>query len=171
MQRDMWSGWGIRTLSSDNPSFNPYNYQTGAVWPHDSAIIAMGMRRFGFTAEGGSVGTRRQRRRKPHSMPVCSAIRQAFPCNILAPMSRPGQQGHRSCLQAMLGLEQDAPRGELYLDPALPDWLPDVTLIDLRLGRRRFDIRFWREGKDTVFEVLKGKRDTVERKAITPFRS
>jgi hypothetical protein len=54
---------------------------------------------------------------------------------------------------------------------ALPDWLPDVTLIDLRLGRRRFDIRFWREGKETVFEVLKGKRDAVDRKAITPFRS
>ena len=39
-------------------------------------------------------------------------------------------------LQAMLGLQQDAPRGKLYVDPALPDWLPDVTLIDLRLGRR-----------------------------------
>ncbi len=37
-------------------------------------------------------------------------------------------------LQAMLGLQQDAPRGKLYVDPALPDWLPDVTLTDLRLG-------------------------------------
>lgn len=43
-------------------------------------------------------------------------------------------------LQAMLGLQQDAPRGMLFVDPALPD----VTLTDLRLGRRRFDIRFWR---------------------------
>jgi hypothetical protein len=41
-------------------------------------------------------------------------------------------------LQAMLGLQQDAPRGKLYVDPALPDWLPDVTLTDLRLGRRPF---------------------------------
>jgi hypothetical protein len=69
-------------------------------------------------------------------------------------------------LQAMLGLQQDAPRGKIYVDPALPDWLPDVTLKDLRLGRQRFDIRFWREGKDTAFEVLKGKRDAVERKSI-----
>ena len=37
-------------------------------------------------------------------------------------------------LQAMLGLQQDAPRGKLYVDPALPDWLPDATLTDLRLG-------------------------------------
>jgi glycogen debranching enzyme len=69
-------------------------------------------------------------------------------------------------LQAMLGLQQDAPRGKLYVDPALPDWLPDVTLTDLRLGRRRFDIRFWREGKSTLFKVLTGKRDSVEWKSI-----
>ena len=69
-------------------------------------------------------------------------------------------------LQAMLGLQQDAPRGKLYVDPALPDWLPDVTLTDLRLGRRRFDIRFWRDGKDTLFKVLKGKHDAVELRSI-----
>ena len=69
-------------------------------------------------------------------------------------------------LQAMLGLQQDAPRGKLYVDPALPDWLPDVTLTDLRLGRRRFDIRFWRDGKNTLFKVLTGKRDVVEWKSV-----
>ena len=60
-------------------------------------------------------------------------------------------------------MQQDAPRGKLYVDPALPDWLPDVTLTDLRLGRRRFGIHFWRDGKDTAFKVLKGKPDAVER--------
>ena len=69
-------------------------------------------------------------------------------------------------LQAMLGLQQDAPRDKLYVDPALPDWLPDVTLTDLRLGRQRFDIRFWRDGKDTRFKVLTGKRDSVEWKSV-----
>src|SRR5262249_60151484 len=39
---DMWTGWGIRTLSANHAAFNPYNYQTGSVWPHDNAIIAMG---------------------------------------------------------------------------------------------------------------------------------
>jgi hypothetical protein len=63
-------------------------------------------------------------------------------------------------------LQQDAPRGKLYVDSALPDWLPDVTLTDLRLGRRRFGIRFWRDGKDTVFEALKGKLDAVERMSM-----
>ncbi len=48
---DMWIGWGIRTLSADHPAFNPYNYQTGSVWPHDNAIIAMGFKFYGFRAE------------------------------------------------------------------------------------------------------------------------
>ena len=55
MRKDMWSGWGIRTLSADHPSFNPYNYQTGAVWPHDNSLIALGMRRYGFAAEAAAV--------------------------------------------------------------------------------------------------------------------
>lgn len=69
-------------------------------------------------------------------------------------------------LQAMLGIQQDAPRGKLYVDPALPDWLPDVTLTDLRVGRERFDIRFWRDGKGTVFKVLAGDLDKVKRMGI-----
>ena len=66
----------------------------------------------------------------------------------------------------MLGLQQDAPRGKLYIDPALQDWLPDVTLTNLRLGRQRFDIRFWRDGKDTLFKVLKGEHDAIELRSI-----
>ena len=49
---------------------------------------------------------------------------------------------------------------------ATVDWLPDVTLTDLRLGRQRFDIRFWRDGKNTLFKVLGGKRDLVEWKSV-----
>ncbi|MBV9740726.1 MAG: hypothetical protein JOZ30_13890, partial [Hyphomicrobiales bacterium] len=67
---------------------------------------------------------------------------------------------------AILGLQQDAPRGKLYVDPALPEWLPDVTLTDLRLGQRHFDIRFWREGNETKFKVLKGDRHMVEHMSI-----
>src|SRR5260221_6297658 len=55
MRKDMWSGWGIRTLSAEHPSFNPYNYQTGAVWPHDNSLIAIGMRRYRLAAEAAAV--------------------------------------------------------------------------------------------------------------------
>ena len=55
MAADMWTGWGIRTLSVSNPAFNPYNYQTGSVWPHDNAIIALGFKRYGFDAEASQI--------------------------------------------------------------------------------------------------------------------
>jgi hypothetical protein len=63
----------------------------------------------------------------------------------------------------MLGFLPDAPRNKLYVDPLLPDWLPDITISDLRLGRHKFDIRFWREGERTEFEVLNGESSFVER--------
>src|SRR6201993_3856599 len=55
MAGGMWRGGGIRTLSADHRAFNPYNYQTGSVWPHDNAIIAMGFKFYGFSAEAARV--------------------------------------------------------------------------------------------------------------------
>jgi glycogen debranching enzyme len=176
MQKDMWSGWGIRTLSSDHPSFNPYNYQTGAVWPHDNSLIVLGMRRYGFDAEAAALA-RDISGAASHfllnQLPELYAGLQRDPTGF--PVQYLGANVPQAwaagtpfvLLQAMLGIDQDAPRGKLYVDPALPAWLPDVKLIDLRLGGRRFDIRFWRDGKETLFEVLKGKRSAVERKAVS----
>jgi len=175
MRKDMWSGWGIRTLSADHPSFNPYNYQTGAVWPHDNSLIAMGMRRYGFAAEAAAVA-RDISRAAGHfllnQLPELYAGLQRDPASF--PVQYLGANVPQAwaagtpfmLLQAMLGLQQDAPRDKLYVDPALPDWLPDVTLTDLRLAKRTFDIRFWRDGKDTNFEVVSGKHAVVERMSI-----
>jgi glycogen debranching enzyme len=176
MREDMWSGWGIRTLSADHPAFNPYNYQTGAVWPHDNSLIALGMRRYGFAAEAAAVARDISRAASYfllNQLPELYGGLQRDPTNF--PVQYLGANVPQAwaagtpfmLLQAMLGLQQDAPRGKLYIDPALPDWLPDVTLMDLRLGRRRFDIQFWRDGKDTAFKVLKGKPDAVERMAVS----
>jgi glycogen debranching enzyme len=175
MRKDMWSGWGIRTLSADHPSFNPYNYQTGAVWPHDNSLIALGMRRYGFTDEAAAVARDISRaashlllNQLPELYGGLQRDATSFPVQYLgANVPQAWAAGSPfMLLQAMLGLQQDAPRGKLFVDPALPDWLPDVTLMDLRLGRQRFNIRFWRDGKDTVFKVLKGKTDAVEKMSM-----
>jgi glycogen debranching enzyme len=72
-------------------------------------------------------------------------------------------------LQAILGITVDAPRGRIFVDPTLPTWLPDVTLSDVRLERRSFDIRFWRDDKGTTqFEVLRGHAHEVERRPFRP---
>ena len=67
--------------------------------------------------------------------------------------------------EALLGFLPDAPRGKLYVDPSLPAWLPDLTVRDLRIGKHKldFDIRFWTEGGQTAFEVIKGDPGLVER--------
>jgi hypothetical protein len=66
-------------------------------------------------------------------------------------------------LQAMLGIELDAPAGCMRIDPNLPEWLPDVTLRGLRLGVATFDIAFTRQGGQTRHEVLRGDPASVHR--------
>jgi hypothetical protein len=68
--------------------------------------------------------------------------------------------------QALLGFLPDAPRNKLYVDPSLPKWLPDLAVYDLHVGKHKLDIRFWREGADTAFEVIKGDPKLVERRNI-----
>ena len=58
-------------------------------------------------------------------------------------------------IRTMLGLEADAPRRQLQLHPVLPDWLPDLTLTNLEIGKAKVDLRFWREGKQTRWEVTR----------------
>jgi hypothetical protein len=66
----------------------------------------------------------------------------------------------------MLGFMPDARRGKLYVDPELPIWLPDLTVLDLRVHGHILDIRFWREGEDTKFEVLRGDPRLIERRRM-----
>ena len=69
-------------------------------------------------------------------------------------------------LQAMLGFLRGRAAQRLFVDPDLPDWLPDVTVRDLRVGNTKFDIRFWREGEETQFEVVKGGSVEVIRRKL-----
>jgi glycogen debranching enzyme len=169
---DMWTGWGIRTLSTTNPAFNPYNYQTGSVWPHDNAIIAMGFKYYGFRSQAARVArdvSRAASYFKLNQLPeLYTAFEREetnFPVQYIgANVPQAWAAGSAFMLtQAMLGFLPDAPRNKLYLDPWLPQWLPDLTMHDLRLGRHKLDIRFWRDGEETAFEVIKGNPRLVER--------
>ncbi len=172
MAPDMWSGWGIRTLSAEHPSYNPYSYQNGSVWPHDNAIIALGFRRYGFTAEAGRIArdlSEAASHFNLNQMPELYAGLQRTPSGF--PVQYVGANVPQAwaagsvfmTLQAMLGLGPDAPNGRLWVDPALPAWLPDLMLLGLRLGRHSFDIRFWREDGATAYEVLHGDASAVAR--------
>jgi glycogen debranching enzyme len=169
---DMWTGWGIRTLSADHRAFNPYNYQTGSVWPHDNAIIAMGFKFYGFGAEAARVAhdvsvaaSHFLLNQLPELYTAAERTETNFPVQYIgANVPQAWAAGSVFMLtQALLGFLPDAPRDKLYVDPSLPDWLPDLTVRDLRIGKHKLDIRFWTEGEETAFEVIKGDPKVVER--------
>jgi glycogen debranching enzyme len=172
MAPDMWTGWGIRTLSANHPAFNPYNYQTGSVWPHDNAIIALGFKFYGFGAEAARIAhdisvaaSHFQLNQLPELYTAFEREETAFPVQYIgANVPQAWAAGSAFMLtQALLGFLPDAPRNKLYVDPSLPRWLPDLTVQDLRVGKHKLDIRFWREDEQTAFEVIKGDPKLVER--------
>jgi len=175
MAPDMWSGWGIRTLSALNPAFNPYNYQTGSVWPHDNATIALGFKRYGFGAEAARIArdisgaaSHFLFNQLPELYTAPERDEVNFPVQYLgANIPQAWAAGSVfSLMQAMLGFRPDAPREKLCVDPMLPEWLPDLTVSDLRVGKQRFEIRFWRDSGQTDFEVLQGDPNAVERRSF-----
>jgi glycogen debranching enzyme len=180
MAPDMWTGWGIRTLSADNPAFNPFNYQTGSVWPHDNAIIAMGFKRYGFHAEAARIAhdvslaaSHFLLNQLPELYTASERNESNFPVQYIgANVPQAWSAGSVFMFtQALLGFVPDAPRGKLYVHPYLPEWLPDLAVHDLRIGKHMLDIRFWRDGDETLFDVIKGDRSLVERRDITAERA
>ncbi len=174
MQPDMWSGWGIRTLTSLNPSYNPFSYQNGSVWPHDNSLIALGFKRYGFHDEANAVAADINRaagfftqRQLPELYSGLQREDTSFPVQYLgANVPQAWAAGSAFALvQAMLGLQPDAPAGVLRIDPALPDWLPELTLRGLRVGGHIFDLRFTRDGTTTRHEILRGDAAAVVRGA------
>ncbi len=170
---DMNSGWGLRTLSAAHPAYNPYSYQNGSVWPHDNGIIAAGFKRYGFGAEAGRIArdisgaaSHFLLNQVPELYAGLERRADGFPVQYLgANVPQAWAAGSAfMLLQALLGIQPDAPRGKLFIDPHLPSWLPDVTLQDLRLGHHVFDLRFRREGDTTACDVLRGDASLIERR-------
>ena len=173
MQPDMRSGWGIRTLSSQHAAFNPFSYQNGAVWPHDNGLIALGFRRYGFAKEAAQLirevsgaGGFFDRHQMPELYAGITRTSMNFPIQYLgANVPQAWAAGSIfAFMQAIIGYQPDAPNDMLYLDPALPDWLPDLTLTDLRVGKRVYDLKLWRQGDRSKWEVLKGDASRVRQR-------
>ncbi len=149
LANDMWSGWGIRTLSELHPSYNPFAYQLGSIWPHDNAIAVAGFRRYGLDKEAGIVtraifdaGERFLSRRLPELFAGLDRDEGSFPVQYLGanvPQAwASGAVVH--LLSSMLGLEADASAGVLSVDPALPEWLSELTVSNLQVGSASVDL-------------------------------
>jgi glycogen debranching enzyme len=165
MRPHFFTGWGIRTVARGEARYNPMSYHDGSIWPHDNALIALGLARYGLKHSVAHVfkalfdaatymdlrrlpelfcGFRREKGRGPTLYPVACAPQawaSATPFTLL---------------EAALGLEFDAAQGEIRLrNPRLPAFLNDVVLRDLQLGPSSVDLRVRRHGDDVSLEVLR----------------
>ncbi|HTD00019.1 MAG TPA: amylo-alpha-1,6-glucosidase [Bradyrhizobium sp.] len=160
-----FTGWGIRTIALNEARYNPMSYHNGSIWPHDNALIALGLARYGLKHCVEHVfkglfdaatymdlrrlpelfcGFRREKHRGPTLYPVACAPQawaSATPFTLL---------------EASLGLEFDAERSEIRLrNPRLPAFLNEVILRELQLGSSTIDLRIRRHGDDVSMEVLR----------------
>ena len=168
MADDMWSGWGVRTLSSSHAAYNPHDYQLGAIWPHDNGLIALGLKRYGFAEQaarlaGGLIdaGSRFLLNRMPEVFAGTSRTDSPFPIQYLgANVPQAWAAGSIfNLLGSLLGLEVDPDMSTIYADPALPDWLGELRLEHVHVGSRTVDLRVWRDGEDSRIEILGGDCD------------
>lgn len=165
LQADMFSGWGLRTLSAHHRAYNPLSYQLGSVWPHDTMLAAAGLWRYGFRDEAAQLilalleaASVFEAERLPelfcgldrsHGLPVPyeeanSPQAWAAVVPILA-------------AQLFLGLVPDAPRHRCILTPHLPVWLPRLELHGIAVGDGHLDITVSRRGAETVVDHLNAK--------------
>lgn len=164
VQEDMHSGWGIRTLSRNERVFNPLSYHRGSVWPHDSSLIGHGMALYGFRAEVNSLlsslyqaalnfrdyrlpelfcGVQRRERDEPVHYPV-SCSPQAWASGTFFLL-----------LTSILGIRPSAHRKELNIvNPMLPDFLEDLRIRNLQIGKSRVGLDFTRRGDRTFCNVV-----------------
>lgn len=150
MEPDMFSGWGVRTLSTRHPAFDPLSYHLGSVWPLENSTFTWGFSRYGCVREMWNLAAAFfdstelfHRGRLPEVLGGFPRD-EAHPHPGLWPRSNSPQGWSASSVlmvvEALLGLRPMAPARTVVLDPRLPEWLPDLKLEGLRIGGSVVDL-------------------------------
>jgi len=164
---DMFSGWGVRTLSASMPGYNPISYHCGSVWPHDTAIVAAGLARYGlmehsqrlFTGmidAGVAMGGRLPE--------LFSGLDRAeFACPVGYPTSCSPQAWAAAspllCLRTILRLDPWVPYGKTWLAPMLPEGIKRLRVAGIPLAGSRVTVEI--EGDDVHVEGIPDHIDLV----------
>ena len=154
-QEDLYTGWGVRTLSSDHVAYNPYSYQRGTVWPFEQGALALGLRRYRLydrlerlARDVFGAAALFEHNRLPELFGGQSRDSEhIFPA--LYPKANWPQAWSAGAIpaliEALLGLQPDAQARQLKLAPRLPEYLPELRLRKLRVGEATVDLAFRRD--------------------------
>jgi glycogen debranching enzyme len=166
---DMFTEWGIRTLSSSERRYNPLGYHNGTVWPHDNSIIAMGLRKYGFINEMSILFTGMYEAAQTcdnFRLPECfgGLPRSQYSVPVKYPVACSPQAWSSGAIPLMftacLGIASDALNNRLIINkPHLPSWLDNVQFNNIKIGNTLTDLDFRRVEDKTLVNVFKKSGD------------
>jgi glycogen debranching enzyme len=177
LRDDLFSGYGLRTISATHVRYNPLSYQLGSVWPHDTGLFAAGLLRYGLRDEAARVlegileaATAFSQNRLPE---LFGGFARSWSAPI--PYERANvPQGWAAAVpvlvtQLFLGLQPDVPRGRCFLAPWLPEWLPSLAVTGIRIGDGDLAVRLVRKGAATHVEEADHPRlEMIEGAPVAP---
>jgi glycogen debranching enzyme len=183
---ELFCGWGVRTIGSSEARYNPMSYHNGSVWPHDNAIIASGLARYGYKQEALRIlgalfeaGTFMELNRLPELF--CGFHKRSdvegptlYPvaCSPQAWAAGSPYMLLESCLGITVqpGEAQSGERRVEFSSPELPEGIDQIQLTNLRVGNVSVDLRLRRKGGEVSVEVLRADEDIkidVHRKTLS----
>jgi glycogen debranching enzyme len=162
---DSFSGWGVRTVAKTELRFNPMAYHNGSVWPHDNALIAYGMAKYGLTSKANLIFRglfEAAMHFDLHRMPelFCGFARQVAEGPVLYPVACAPQAWSAASVfllfQACLGIQVNGLKKQIvFVRPMLPNFLDEIRIVNLQVGSASLDLDLIRHGEDVGVIVRK----------------
>lgn len=171
MSPDFFTGWGIRTVASQESRYNPLSYHNGSIWPHDNSVIANGMAKYGFKKFAGEIllalldlSSEVELHRLPELF--CGLTRRASEGPTLYPVACSPQAWAAAApffiLEGCLGLSVNAEHERIVFDrPFLPEGIPQLSIRNLRCGKITADLLLEKRN-DSVLVHRENKSDKLE---------
>ena len=162
MGQDFFSGWGVRTLAASEARFNPMSYHNGSIWPHDNALIAAGLARYGFKEHANRIvkGLFDASLFVDYRLPelFCGFYRRTGEGPVPYPVACSPQSWSAASvfllLQATLGMKIDAMTARIsFVRPALPEFLEEIRIKNLKVGNGSVDLLVRGSARSATVEI------------------
>ncbi|SEN31380.1 amylo-alpha-1,6-glucosidase [Lihuaxuella thermophila] len=160
---DLFSGWGIRTMSTTSAGYNPMSYHDGSIWPHDNSLCVLGLKRYGFHDHANRVMEGLIEASKHFEYDRLPELFCGYPKEEGEPVPYPVACSPQAWaagtplvfVRVMLGLTPDVPAGTVRLAPSLPKGISRMVVRNLRVGNGSLDLLIHRyNDTHTTFKVL-----------------